>query len=237
MHSTTLFAPDLEIRGVVTPLRLSDYKLIAFDMDSTLINIETLDEMADLMGMKAKVAALTEAAMRGEIADYKQSLRDRLALLAGMPQAGLDEVYDKRLELNPGVQTLIDACKQAGMRCILVTGGFSWFTDKLRVRLGLDDVRANVLEIIDGKLTGRMLDQPWGDICDGEQKKLKILETCQEMGISPEQVIAMGDGANDLPMMGAVGLSVAYHAKPTVRAQAKIAINAGGLDRLLTLFK
>lgn len=237
MHATTLFAPDLEIRGVVPPLRLSDYKLIAFDMDSTLINIETLDEMADLMGLKAEVAALTEAAMRGEIADYKQSLRERLALLAGMPQAGLDEVYEQRVQLNPGVEALIGACKQAGMRCILVTGGFTCFTDKLRVRLGLDDVRANVLEIADGKLTGRMLAQPWGDICDGEQKKLKILETCEEMGISPEQVIAMGDGANDLPMMGAVGLSVAYHAKPAVRAQAKVAINAGGLDRLLTLFK
>ncbi|MBB1627054.1 phosphoserine phosphatase SerB [Achromobacter sp. UMC71] len=229
-------ASGLQWRGIAPPLKLSDYKVIAFDMDSTLIAIETLDEMADLMGKKAEVAALTEAAMRGEITDYKQSLRQRVALLAGMPQAGLDEVYEQRLRLNPGVETLIAACKEAGLFCLLVTGGFTCFTDRLRVRLGLDDVRANVLEIEDGRLTGRLLAQPWGDLCDGEEKRRKLLEVCASLGVGPEQAIAVGDGANDLPMLRTAGLSVAYHAKPAVRQQAKVAIDQGGLDQLLRLF-
>ncbi len=231
-------ASGLQWRGITPPLKLSDYKVIAFDMDSTLIAIETLDEMADLMGKgkKAEVAALTEAAMRGEITDYKQSLRQRVALLAGMPQAGLDEVYEQRLRLNPGVETLIGACKAAGLFCLLVTGGFTCFTDRLRVRLGLDDVRANVLEIEDGRLTGRLLTQPWGDLCDGEEKRRKLLDVCASLGVGPERAIAVGDGANDLPMLRTAGLSVAYHAKPAVRQEAKVAIDQGGLDQLLRLF-
>lgn len=236
MNSVSQSHEGLVLRGIDTPLRLSDYKLIAFDMDSTLISIETLDEMADLMGKKAQIAALTEAAMRGEIVDYKQSLRERVALLAGLPASAMDEVYDHRLKLNPGVQTLIAACKAAGLTCLLVTGGFTYFTDRLRVRLGMDDVRANVLEIVDGHLTGKMLAQPWGDLCDGQEKRRKLLEVCAALGVGPERAIAVGDGANDLPMMEVSGLSVAYHAKPTVRAQAKIAINEGGLDRLLEVF-
>ncbi len=227
------FAPGLQVRGVTLPQRLADYRLIAFDMDSTLISIETVDELADVAGCRAAVEALTEAAMRGEIADYKQSLRQRVALLAGLPEAALNEVYEHRLRLNPGVQELIGACKAAGLRCILVTGGFTCFTDRLRARLGLDDVRANVLEVADGRVTGRLLPQPWGDIVDGEEKKRKLLEVCTQMGIPPAQAIAMGDGANDLPMMGAAGLAVAYRAKPVVRQQAHVAINEGGLDRLL----
>ena len=234
--STSSPAPGIDIQHITLPLRLADYRMIAFDMDSTLITIESLDEMADLMGCKAEVAALTEAAMQGEITDYKASLRERVALMAGMPEKDLDIVYNERLRLNPGVELLIAACKTAGLKCILVTGGFTCFTDRLCARLGLDDVRANVLEIRDGALTGRMVPQPWGDICDGEQKKAKILEICARDGFDPSQVIAMGDGANDLPMMSAVGLSVAYHAKPAVRARADIAINEGGLDRLLELF-
>jgi phosphoserine phosphatase len=227
------FAPGLEVRGTTLPQRLRDYRLIAFDMDSTLISIETVDELAGLAGCRDQVEAITEAAMRGDIADYKDSLRQRVALLAGLPAQALDEVYARRLRLNPGVQTLIAACKAAGLRCILVTGGFTCFTDRLQALLGLDDVRANVLEVLDGCVTGRMLPQPWGDIVDGEEKKRKVLEVCAQMGIAPAQAIAMGDGANDLPMMGTVGLSVAYRAKPVVRAQAKVAINEGGLDRLL----
>ena len=227
------FGPGLEVRGIALPQKLRDYRLIAFDMDSTLISIETVDELADAAGCRAAVEAITEAAMRGEITDYKQSLRHRVALLAGLPAQALEEVYEHRLRLNPGVLELIAACKAAGLRCILVTGGFTCFTDRLQARLGLDDVRANVLEVVDGRVTGRLLPQDWGDIVDGEEKKRKLLATCAEMGIEPAQAIAMGDGANDLPMMGVAGLSVAYRAKPVVRARANVAINEGGVDRLL----
>ena len=225
--------PGLEVRGVALPQYLRDYRLIAFDMDSTLINIETVDELADVAGCRAAVEAITEAAMRGEITDYKQSLRQRVALLAGLPAQALDEVYEHRLRLNPGVPELIAACKAAGLRCILVTGGFTCFTDRLQARLGLDDVRANVLEVVDGRVTGRLVPQAWGDIVDGEEKKRKLLATCAQMGIAPAQAIAMGDGANDLPRLGAAGLSVAYRVKPVVRERAHVAINEGGLDRLL----
>ena len=174
--------------------------------------------------------------MRGEISDYKESLRRRVALLAGVPEAALREVHEQRLRLNPGAETLVRRCQQAGLRTLLVSGGFTAFTDRLRERLGIDFARSNVLEIEDGKLTGRMVDQPWGDICDGEEKKRMLLSTCAELGIDPSQSIAVGDGANDLPMMGVAGLSVAYHAKPKVREAAMVAIDEGGLDRLLELF-
>ncbi|KRC86233.1 Phosphoserine phosphatase [compost metagenome] len=229
-------APGLRWRGITPPLALTDYKVIAFDMDSTLISIETLDEMADLMGKKAQVAALTEAAMRGDIVDYKRSLRDRVALLAGMPEAALDVVYEERLRINPGAETLIAACKAAGLTCLLVTGGFTCFTDRLRARLGLDDVRANVLEVEGGRLTGRLVPQAWGDICDGEEKRRKLVEVCASLGVGPARAIAVGDGANDLPMMRVAGLSVGYRAKPAVRSEVSVAIDEGGLDRLLELF-
>ena len=222
-----------------TPLpkrQLDDFKLIAFDMDSTLINIECVDEIADAVGKKTEVAAITEAAMRGEITDYKESLRRRVALLKGVTLADMQRVYDERLRLNPGAAELVQACKAVGMKVLLVSGGFTFFTDRIRDRLGIDYTRSNVLELEGGVLTGRMVDQPWGDICDGEEKKRMLLQTCSQLQISPSQAIAMGDGANDLPMMGAAGLSVAYHAKPAVRAQAMVAINQGGLDRLLETF-
>jgi phosphoserine phosphatase len=220
--------------------RLSDFKLIAFDMDSTLINIECIDEVADAAGRKAEVAAMTEAAMRGEISDYKDSLRRRVALLAGVPAAALHEVYTQRLRLNPGAEILVQACQAAGLKTLLVSGGFTFFTDRVRDRLGLDYTRSNVFEIEGGLLTGRMVDQPWGDICDGAEKRKMLLETCALVGCTAAQAIAMGDGANDLPMMHACaeagGLSVAYHAKPKVREQALVAIHSGGLDRLLKIF-
>ena len=231
----TEFAPGLILRGVTPPLALADFRLIAFDMDSTLINIECIDEIADAAGRKAEVAAITEAAMRGEITDYKDSLRQRVALLKGVSVASMDAVYRERLRLNPGATELVRACQAAGLKTLLVSGGFTFFTDRIRDELGIDYTRSNVLEIVDGKLTGRMVDQPWGDICDGEEKKRMLLQTCGALGINPLQAIAMGDGANDLPMMGAAGLSVAWHAKPAVRAQAMVAINSGGLDRLLEL--
>ena len=227
----------LVVRGFTPPLRLADFRLIAFDMDSTLINIECVDEIAGAAGRKAEVAAITEAAMRGEIADYKESLRRRVALLKGVPMSALHEVYERRLQLNPGAETLVRAAQQVGLKTLLVSGGFTFFTDRIRDRLGLDYTRSNVLDIAGGVLTGAMVDQPWGDICDGEEKKRMLLQTCAALGIEPQQAIAVGDGANDLPMMGVAGLSVAYHAKPKVREQAMVAINHGGLDRLLEVVR
>ena len=234
-------APGLVIQGITVPQRLSDYKLIAFDMDSTLINIECVDEIADAVGRKTEVAAITEAAMRGEITDFKESLRRRVALLKGVTVADMEAVYRERLQLNPGAANLVAACKAVGMKVLLVSGGFTFFTDRVRDQLGIDYTRSNVLEIESGPncgmLTGRLVDQPWGDICDGAEKRRMLLQTCEQMGIRPQQAIAMGDGANDLPMMGEAGLSVAYHAKPKVREQAMVAINSGGLDRLLEILK
>jgi phosphoserine phosphatase len=237
MSAPTEFAPGLWIQGFQAPLALQQFKLIAFDMDSTLINIECIDEVADAAGRKAEVAAITEAAMRGEITDYKDSLRQRVALLRGVPAAALHEVYNNRLRLNPGAQMLVHACQQAGLKTLLVSGGFTFFTDRVRDQLGLDFTRSNVFEIDNDVLTGRMVDQPWGDICDGAEKERMLLQTCQQLGISPAQSIAMGDGANDLPMMTVAGLSVAYQAKPKVRAHAMVAINEGGLDRLLEVVR
>jgi phosphoserine phosphatase len=226
----------MTVKGFTPPLKLSDFKLIAFDMDSTLINIECIDEIADAAGRKAEVAAITEAAMRGEIADYKDSLRRRVALLKGVTVAHMEEVLNHRLQLNPGAENLVKACQIAGMKVLLVSGGFTFFTDHVRDRLNINWTRSNVLEVAHGELTGRMVDQAWGDICDGEEKRKMLLETCAQKGIQPTQAIAMGDGANDLPMMGVAGLSVAYHAKPKVREQAMVAIEEGGLDRLLEVF-
>ena len=223
----------MTVKGFKQPLKLSDFKLIAFDMDSTLINIECIDEIADAAGRKAEVAAITEAAMRGEIADYKDSLRRRVALLKGVTVAHMEEVLNHRLQLNPGAENLVKACQTAGMKVLLVSGGFTFFTDHVKDRLNINWTRSNVLEVVNGELTGRMVDQDWGDICDGEEKRKMLLQTCTQMGIAPSQAIAMGDGANDLPMMGVAGLSVAYHAKPKVREQAMVAIEEGGLDRLL----
>jgi phosphoserine phosphatase len=227
----------LVLQGFTAPLSLANFGLIAFDMDSTLINIECVDEIAAAAGRKEEVAAITEAAMRGEITDYKDSLRRRVALLAGVPASALAQVYEERLQLNPGAERLVSTLHAAGLKTLLVSGGFTFFTDRIRDRLGLHYARSNVLEIENGQLTGRMVDQPWGDICDGEEKKRTLLATCAELGLSPHQAIAMGDGANDLPMMGAAGLSVAYHAKPRVREQAMVAINEGGLDRLLEVLR
>jgi len=174
--------------------------------------------------------------MRGEITDYKESLRQRVTLLKGVTVAHMQQVLTERLQLNPGAAELVAACQQAGLKVLLVSGGFTYFTDHVRDLLGIDYTRSNVLEVHNDALTGHMVNQPWGDICDGAEKRKMLLETCVLLGIQPSQAIAMGDGANDLPMMGVAGLSVAYHAKPAVRELAHVRINMGGLDRLLTLF-
>ncbi|MGD9834665.1 MAG: phosphoserine phosphatase SerB [Piscinibacter sp.] len=235
--SCTEHAPGLFIRGFTPPLRLADFRLVAFDMDSTLINIECVDEIADAAGRKAEVAEITEAAMRGEIADYKDSLRRRVALLAGVPETALEQVWRDKLRLNPGVQAFVQACQAAGLKTLLVSGGFTFFSERIRHQLKLDFARANTLGVAHGKLTGTLFDRPWGDIVDGAEKKRVLLEVAELMGIDTAQVIAVGDGANDLPMMAAAGLSIAYHPKPAVREQAMISIMSGGMDRALEVLR
>jgi phosphoserine phosphatase len=235
--SATEIAPGLFVRGFTPPLRLSDFRLVAFDMDSTLINIECVDEIAAAVGRRDEVAAITEAAMRGEISDYKESLRRRVALLAGAPVAALQQVYDERLQLNPGVEAFVAACRAAGLKTLLISGGFTFFSERVRHRLGLDFARANMLGVADGRLTGTVMQRPWGDIVDGAEKKRVLLEVAELMGIATTEVIAVGDGANDLPMMAAAGLSIAYHPKPAVREQAMISIMSGGMDRALELVR
>ncbi len=228
--------PGLTVRGLTPPLRLSDFKLVAFDMDSTLINIECIDEIAAAVGRKAEVAAITEAAMRGEISNYRESLFRRLALLKGVPEAALEQIYQERLQFNPGVEKFVQACRDAGMKTLLVSGGFTHFSDRVRARLQLDFSRANVLEMAQGQLTGQLVAQPWGDVVDGAEKRRTLLELASLMGIAPSQSIAVGDGANDLPMMSAAGLSIAFHAKPAVQAQAMVSVTAGGMDAALAVF-
>jgi len=237
MSAAEEIEPGLWVRGFTPPLKLADYKLVAFDMDSTLISIECIDEIAAAAGRKAEVAAITEAAMRGEITDFAESLRRRLALLRGVPESALETVYNERLRLNPGVEAFVAACRAAGLKTLLVSGGFTFFSERVRQRLKLDFARANVLEIAGGQLTGGLVAQSWGSIVDGAQKRHTLLETALQLGIDPAQTIAVGDGANDLPMMGAAGLSIAFHAKPAVREQAMLAITQGGMDRALSVLR
>ncbi len=233
--AATEIEPGLWVRGFQPPLRLRDFKLVAFDMDSTLINIECVDEIAAAAGRKTEVAAITEAAMRGEITDYQDSLRRRLALLRGVPVSALEAVYAQHLQLNPGVESFVQACRAAGLKTLLVSGGFTFFSERIRARLQLDFARANQLEVADGALTGRLVPRPWGEIVDGAEKRRVLLEVAELMGIDPAQTIAVGDGANDLPMMGVAGLSIAYHPKPAVLEQAMLSITTGGMDRALSL--
>ncbi len=230
-------SPGLFVRGFVPPLKLADFRLVAFDMDSTLINIECIDEIAAAAGRKAEVAAITEAAMRGELTDYKASLRRRLALLAGVPVSALETVYSHHLQFNPGVEAFVAACRAAGLKTLLISGGFTFFSERVRGRLQLDFARANMLEVVDGRLTGCLVERPWGDIVDGAEKRRVLLEVAELMGISPAQAIAVGDGANDLPMMAVAGLSIAYHPKPAVREQAMISILEGGMDRAFEVLR
>jgi phosphoserine phosphatase len=227
--------PGLVLRGAPLP-PLREFGLVAFDMDSTLISIECIDEIAAAAGRKAEVAAITEAAMRGEIADYAESLSRRLALLRGVPAEALEAVYTQRLALNPGVEAFVAACREAGLKTVLVSGGFTFFADRVKARLHLDFARANVLEIEDGRLSGQLVPRPWGTVVDGAEKRRVLLELAELLGLPPEATIAVGDGANDLPMMGAAGCSIAFHAKPAVREKARVSVERGGLDLALQAF-
>jgi len=209
---------------------LADFSLVAMDMDSTLITIECIDEIADMQGLKAEVSSITEAAMRGEL-DFSASLARRVALLKGLDAAALERVYQERLRLSPGAETMLAAVRAAGLKTLLVSGGFTFFTDRLKARLALDYAHANLLEIEGGRLTGRVV----GGIVDAEEKMRTVARVCEELGVDTRRAIVMGDGANDLRMMGIGGLSVAFRAKPVVRAQADVALNFSGLDGVLAV--
>ena len=226
-------ARGVDAAFVPAGLKLAHCKILAMDMDSTLINIECIDEIAGVVGVKDKVSEITEAAMRGEIKDFAESLRRRVALLKGAPAGALDEVYEEKLRLNPGAERLITTAQAAGIKVLLVSGGFTFFTERLRARLNLDSAHANTLEIENGVLTGRVL----GDILDADAKATHLREFARTHGASTDQIIAMGDGANDLKMLANAGFPVAYHAKPLVRQQTRYALNVSGLDGVLNWFE
>jgi phosphoserine phosphatase len=212
--------------------RLAELKLLALDMDSTLITIECIDEIGDMAGRKPEIAAITARAMRGEL-DYPESLRQRVALLDGLRLDALERVYRERLRLSPGAQALVDACRRHGVKLLLVSGGFTFFTDRLKQRLGLDYTISNELELDGDRLTGRVA----GRIVDADAKAARFREVAHSLAASREQTVAIGDGANDLKMLAEAGLSVAYRAKPVVKAQADCALDFAGLDGVLHFFE
>lgn len=216
-------------------LRLSDFRLLALDMDSTVVNIETLDEVAALAGKGEQVAAITESAMRGEV-DYKESLRRRVSMLAGIDANLLDRVYDEKLALNPGARELVSECQRQGLKTLLATGGFTFFTERIKAELNIDYTRSNQLEIVDGRLTGKVTGPNGGEIVDADGKAQAVREACADIGCATARTIVIGDGANDLKMMQLAGVSVAYRAKPVVREQATYALNYSGLDGVLNWF-
>ncbi|MGZ9039017.1 MAG: phosphoserine phosphatase SerB [Burkholderiales bacterium] len=211
--------------------KLAGFRLLVMDMDSTLITIETIDELADFVGLKPQVAAITELAMRGEI-EYDESLRRRVSLLKGLDVDALQRVYDERVRLSPGAEKLLSTVQRQGIKTLLVSGGFTYVTDRLKERLKLDYTRSNVLEIADGKLTGALM----GELVNADGKRDALLEARDRLGLAREQVIGIGDGANDLKFMAECGVSVAYRAKPIVRGQTTHAINHVDLSGVLHLF-
>jgi len=225
-------AHQLDHAWVPEGRRFSELKLLALDMDATLITIECIEEIGGFGGKKDEIAAITAQAMRGEI-DYPASLRKRVALLAGLDENVLQDVYDEKLRLSPGAGQLVAHCKRHGVKLLLVSGGFTFFTERLKERLGLDETLSNVLEIDNGKLSGRVL----GTIVDADAKAAKFKHMAQRLGATREQTAAIGDGANDLKMMAEAGTSIAYRAKPIVRAKADYCLNHAGLDGVLNLFE
>jgi phosphoserine phosphatase len=216
---------------VADTLTLKNIGLAVMDMDSTLINIECIDEIADMQGIKPQIAAITESAMRGEI-EFTESLRRRVALLKGLDESAFKRVIDERLQLNPGAQAWIAACKQHNIKTLLVSGGFTFFANHVKTLLDLDFAESNTLEIIDGKLTGNIL----GNIVDAQAKADFLIRTREQLGLKADQAIAVGDGANDLKMLQVATAGIAYHAKPIVQQQASFALNHSGLDGLIHLF-
>jgi phosphoserine phosphatase len=230
--ATAAAAASCDIALVPADRRLADFRLVVMDMDSTLITIECIDEIADMVGLKPRVAAITASAMRGEI-PFAESLRRRVGLLDGLDGSALQRVYDERLKLSPGAETMLAAMRAAGLKTLLVSGGFTFFTSRLQQRLGLDFTLANTLETSGGKLTGRVL----GDIVDATAKAGKVKSVCAELGIETRRTVVIGDGANDLEMMALAGVSIAYRAKPLVQAKATHPLNFSGLDAVLNLFR
>jgi len=222
---------SLDFAWVPEERTLAGLRLVAMDMDSTLVTIESIDEMGDMLGIKDRVASITAQAMRGEI-DYAESLRRRVALLAGLEEAALEKICEQRMHLSPGAEALVRGCRERGIRTLLVSGGFNFFTAWLQQRLGIDEALSNVLDIERGRLTGRLR----GAIVDGRAKAAKLREEMHRLGLRREQALAIGDGANDIPMMSEAGISVAYRAKPAVREHATHALDFAPLDGVLNLF-
>ncbi len=233
IESVKAFCAEQKIDCALVPdaQRLSHFGLCVMDMDSTLISIECIDEIADLMGLKPQISAITEAAMRGEI-DFSTSLKQRVALLKGLPEKALQRVIDERLQFNPGVQELIAACKANNIKTMVVSGGFTFFANHVKDVLGLDYAVSNTLEILNGELTGNIL----GDIVDADRKAQELVNLRENLGLKVDQTIAIGDGANDIKMMAVASVGVAYHAKPIVQSQASYALNFNGLDAVAGLF-
>lgn len=222
---------ELDFAFVDAATKLSDFKLIAMDMDSTLLAIESIDEIADMQQIKPQVATITLQTMRGEIS-FEESLTRRTALLRGLHQDALQQVYDERVRLSPGAERMLQLAKRSGLKTMVISGGFTFFTERIKTKLEFDYAMANVLEIEDNRLTGKVV----GDII-GRQGKAQVLrQVCEELGVRREQVIAIGDGANDLDMLTAAGVGIAYHAKPIVKQQATYSIDYVGLDGVTNLF-
>lgn len=211
---------------------LAEPGLLFMDMDSTLIQCECIDEIGDFLGIKPQIAAITERAMKGEL-DFAASLTERVSLLTGLDESVLHEVYEQRIRLTDGADRLIETLHAHGWKVGLVSGGFTYFTDRLKQRLALDYTLSNVLEIHGGKLTGNVV----GDIVDAAAKKRALLSQAAAWAIPLSQTVAVGDGANDLPMLRTAALGIAFHAKPKVVAEAPYAINDGGLDRTLEMLR
>jgi phosphoserine phosphatase len=222
---------ELDFAFIEKTQRLAEFGLLAMDMDSTLLAIESIDEVADMLGIKSQVSEITRRTMQGEIV-FAESLKLRTALLRGLDQAALQEVYDKRMKLSPGAEKMLQRMKSAGLRTMVISGGFTFFTDRIKIKLGLDYAAANILEIIDGKLSGKVL----GGIIGAQGKADVLKHTREELGLKRADVIAIGDGANDLKMFEEAGISIAYHAKPLVQQQATYVINHVGLDGVINLF-